>query len=56
MSEDKTYVAFDKFMNYALELGGDLHGRNMLTKPEQNFLDALDHYIDLAVEENELED
>ncbi|MNF87662.1 hypothetical protein D3C84_701340 [compost metagenome] len=53
MSEDKTYAAFEKFMDKAFELGSDLHEKSMLTEPEQNFLDAFDHYIDLVCEEDE---
>lgn len=53
IEEDIVYAAFDKFMDSAFELAEDFHKKNMLTKPEQNFLNAFDHYIDLVVEEDE---
>lgn len=53
IKEDKTYDAFDKFMNLALDLGNELHEREELTELEGQFLNALDCYIDLACEEIE---
>jgi len=59
-TEDKGYQVFSDLMDAVFELGDELHDRikedEELTDVEYGFLDALDDYVDNAIEEMDEEE